>query len=269
MMLGMSDQATRNRRQWNAWADSYAEPGRQAWMHEEITWGILTVPERELGLLGDVHGRDVVELGCGTAYFSSWLARLGANVIGVDLSERQLKTARRCQQEFGIDFPLIQANAEHAPLRDESFDLAFSEYGASIWADPYAWIPEAARLLRPGGELVFLVNGALLMLCTPDEETEIPAGDRLLRPYFGMHRFEWKSDDSVEFHLGHGELIQLLRNSGLDIERLVELQPSPNARSSRFNFFTTEWAQRWPAEEIWKARKHGGRSRSSPSAIAL
>jgi SAM-dependent methyltransferase len=251
----MSDHAERNRRQWGVWAESYIEPGRQAWMREAISWGILDVPESELGLLGDVRGRDIIELGCGTAYFSSWLARRGARVIGLDLSEHQLKTARRCQREFEVGFPLIQANAEHVPLRDESFDVAFSEYGASIWADPYAWVPEAARLLRPGGELAFLVNGALLMLCTPDEEQERPADDRLLRPYFGMHRFEWKSDDSVEFHLGHGDWIRLLRDSGFDIDRLIELQPSPNARPSRFNFFTTEWARQWPAEEIWKVRK--------------
>src|SRR5207302_1288443 len=101
----------------------------------------------------------------------------------------QLSAAQRFQREFGLEFPLVQADAEAVPLADGSFDVAISKYGASIWCDPYRWVPEAARLLRPGGDLVFFVNGTLLMLCAPDEDDQ-PAGDRLLRPYFGMHRFE-------------------------------------------------------------------------------
>ena len=99
------------------------------------------------------------------------------------------------QAKHGLEFPLVHASAEDVPLPDASFDLAVSEYGASIWCDPDLWIAEAARLLRPGGELVFLVNGTLLMLTTPDIDPIEPAGTELLRPYFGMRRFEWESDD--------------------------------------------------------------------------
>ncbi len=251
----MTDYVARNYRQWNAWSESYSEPGRLAWMREEIRWGILATPERALDVLPDLQGKDAIELGCGTAYFSAWLARRGARVIGLDLSARQLTTARLCQSQFGTRFPLVQASAEQLPFPDDSFDLAVSEYGASIWADPFSWVPEASRVLRPGGELVFLVNGVLLMLCAPDEETEAPAGERLLRPYLGMHRFEWRSDDSVEFHLGHGDWNDLLRGNGFDVERLVELRPSADATPGRFNLFTMDWARRWPAEEVWKARK--------------
>ena len=113
------------------------------------------------------------------------------------------------------------------PLPDESFDLVVSEYGASIWGDPYLWIAEAARLLRPGGELVFLVNGTVLMLCSPDAEPVEPAGTELLRPYFGMHRFEWVDDTSVDFHLGYGDWIRVLTSHGFEVERLVELRPGP------------------------------------------
>jgi len=68
----------------------------------------------------------------------------------------QLRFARQCQTEFELRFPLVLGIGEQVPLRDESFDLVISEYGAATWADPHRWIPEAARLLRPGGELVFL-----------------------------------------------------------------------------------------------------------------
>jgi SAM-dependent methyltransferase len=85
---------------------------------------------------------------------------------------------RQFQAEFGLSFPLVRASGDHVPLGDDSFDLVISEYGAAIWADPYAWIPEASRLLRPGGELLFPGNSTLLMLCVPDE-------DDIVDPVFG------------------------------------------------------------------------------------
>ncbi len=212
------------------------------------------MPEAHVGMLpADVAGLVVIELGCGTAYVSAWLARRGARPVGIDNSQAQLETATRFQRGFGLEFPLLHGNAEEVPFPDQSFDLAISEYGASIWCDPYRWIPEAARLLRPEGRLIFLVNAALLMLCVPDEE-ELPATDRLLRPYFGMHRFEWPDDESVEFHLPHGEMIGLLRRSGFEVEELIEIRP-PDGATTRYPYVTLEWAQRWPCEEVWKARK--------------
>ena len=170
------------------------------------------MPESEVGVFGDVSGLDAVELGCGTAYFSAWLARMGARVVGVDPTPAQLDTARRMQAEFGLDFPLIQAFGEAVPLPDASFDLVHSEYGASLWADPYRWIPEAARLLRPGGRLVFLRGSTLAMLCFPDVGK---IDEQLHRPQFGMFRLYWpESEGAVEYHLPTGELFDLLRANG-------------------------------------------------------
>ncbi|HTX12908.1 MAG TPA: class I SAM-dependent methyltransferase [Solirubrobacteraceae bacterium] len=249
------DHVARNRVHWDRWAAEYEEAGQRNWAADEPSWGIWGVPDSELRMLpADVAGFEVIELGCGTAYVSAWLARRGAYPVGIDNSAAQLATAKRLQQEFGLEFPLVHGNAEAVPFPDHSFDLAISEYGASIWCDPYLWIPEAARLLRPGGRLIFLVNGALLMLCVPDEEVDAPAGDRLLRPYLGMHRFEWAGDESVEFHLPHGEMIALLRRSGFEVEELTEVRP-PDGSSTRYRFVDLDWAQRWPCEEVWKARR--------------
>ncbi len=248
------DHVRRNRAKWDVAAAEYEGPGRRAWALNKPWWGIWHVAESELHVLPNVSDHDVIELGCGTAYVSSWLARRGARVVGLDNSAKQLANARRFQREFKLDFPLIHADAEAVPLADGSFDLAISEYGACLWCDPYRWIPEAARLLRPGGRLIFLTNSPLLMLCTPDLEADGPAREQLLRPYFGMHRSEWPDEPGVEFHLGHGDWIRLLRENGFEVEDLIEVRP-PEGATTRYPFVTLQWSRRWPCEEIWKARK--------------
>src|SRR5438046_6669180 len=127
-----------------------------------------------------------------TAHSASWLPRLGARPVCIDLSERQLATAREMQAEHGLEFPLIHGSAESVPLPDASFDLAFSEYGASLWCDPYIWIPECSRLLRPGGRLLFLTSSVLRLLCSPIAEE--PVEERLLHPLFGLHSVTWPAD---------------------------------------------------------------------------
>jgi SAM-dependent methyltransferase len=250
----LPEHVRRNRVYWDARAAEYAGPGERAWARQEPTWGIWRVPESELHVLPeDLAGKDVIELGCGTAYISAWLARRGARVVGIDNSAAQLATARRLQREYGLELTLLHGNAEQVPYPDASFDLAISEYGACLWADPYRWVPEASRLLRPGGALIFLVNSALLTLCIPEED-DLAASDRLLRSAFGMYRIEWPGDTSVEFHLSHGDWLRLLRRSGFEIEDLIEVQ-APEAGTTRYPYVTLEWARQWPSEEIWKARR--------------
>lgn len=152
MSDALPEHVRRNRAHWHEQAARYVEPGERAWAQDEPTWGIWGVPESRLGMLpAELAGLDAIELGCGTGYVSAWLARPGARPVGIDDSERQLATARRLQRQQGLDFPLLHGNAEAVPLPDASFDLAISEHGACLWADPHRWVPEAARLLRPGG----------------------------------------------------------------------------------------------------------------------
>ena len=226
-----------------------------AWSTEELSWGLFGNPESTLGVLGDVAGLDVVELGCGTAFVSAWLARLGARPVGVDLTPAQLTTARRCQEIFGLAFPLIEADAAAVPLPDRTFDLVVSEYGACVWCDPQRWVPEAARLLRPGGRLVFLTNSVQVTMCVPDEGGH--AGDRLLRPQNRAPRLEW-SGGGVEYHPSHGEWISILRDSGFEVETLHELYASEGAATpAYYDIATVEWASRWPVEDLWTARLAG------------
>src|ERR1051326_3286120 len=254
-MTAPIDHVARNRAYWATLAAEYAAAADRSWAASEPAWGIWQVPESQLRVLpDDVAGLDVVELGCGTGYVSAWLARRGARPVGIDNSPDQLATARRMQAQHGLDFPLHLGNAEATPFPDASFDLAISEYGAAIWCDPYRWIPEAARLLRPGGQLIFLGNSVLLMLTMPDLEADGPAGERLIRDYFGMHRFAWTDDPGIEFHLGHGDWIRLFRANGFEIEDLIEVRP-PEGSTTRHPPATLERSPRWPCEEIWKVRK--------------
>ena len=229
-------------------ADYTDAAAERAWGQEEITWGVWETPESQVSALGDVSGLDVVELGCGTAYFSAWLARRGARVVGVDPTPAQLETARRMQARTGLEFPLIEATAEDVPLPDASFDLVLSEYGASIWADPFRWIPEAARLVRPGGRLVFLRNATLQLLCMELDGVV----ERLVRPQCDLARIEWEDTGEVEFHLPHGGLIDLMHDNDFAVDRLIELYAPAGAKTHEFyNYVTVEWAQRWPSEELW------------------
>jgi SAM-dependent methyltransferase len=249
----LTEHARRNRAAWDSWADEYVATGERAWA-DEPSWGIWGIPEHELNVLPDVAGKDTIELGCGTAYWSAWLARRGARPVGIDNSEKQLETARRLQGEHGLKFPLLHGSAEDVPLENASFDLAISEYGASLWCDPNLWIAEASRLLRPGGELIFLTNSVLVVLCLRDTEA---ATEVLQRPQFGMGRFEWPENDrAVEFHLAHGDMIRMLRGNGFDVLDLLELQAPEGGDSGQWtDVAPLEWARRWPSEEIWVARK--------------
>lgn len=251
------DSVAVNRERWTVSNREHTDTHAPAlWARDEVSWGCFGVPESDVGALGDVAGLDVVELGCGTAYVSAWLAKRGARPVGVDPTPAQLETARRMQRETGIEFPLVEAPGEDVPLPDASFDLAVSEYGASLWAEPERWVAEAARLLRPGGRLVFLTNSYLAFLCAPDTDDAVQ--ERLVRPQFGRGpSVDWRDiGGGIEFHLPHGDWIDLLRRNGFEIEALHELRvPDGAATHDYYDWMPVEWGRRWPAEELWVARK--------------
>jgi SAM-dependent methyltransferase len=248
-----SDYIERNRAAWERWALEHAVAGRKAWTEGELRWGLWGVPESELALIADVpQGADIVELGCGTAAISAALGRMGMRPVAVDFSRRQLDLAARLQREVGPYFPLIHANVEDIPYDYDSFDVAVSDYGASLWCEPRRWLAEVHRLLRPHGRLIFVVNSPLLMACTPEDGSR--AGNVLVRDSFTSPVYEFPADGVVEFHLSHGEWIRILRALGFTIERLVEVRPPPRAKA-RYDLASNDWARRWPSEDVWITRK--------------
>ena len=250
--LLLSEHARKNRAMWEVTSDSYEERHAASLAGQNaMAWGLWRVPEAELRIFSEVAGKDMLELGCGAARWSIELARLGARPVGLDLSSRQLQHARRLMAEAGVDFPLIEASAENMPLPDASFDIVFCDWGAMTFCDPQRTVPEAARLLRPGGLFAFSTATPIQILCQDMVTDRIT--DHLINDYFGMKRLEWENE--VNFQLPYGEWIRLFRKSGFAVEDLIETQPSESASSSYRDASEMAWARRWPMENIWKLRK--------------
>lgn len=246
-----------NRDHWDKNAHEWVAGGERAWKSEP-TWGMWAISDSELKLLPtDMTGMRAIELGCGTGYISAWMSRRGASVVGIDNSAQQLVTANRLNEQHGLNVEFIHGIAEAIDFPDESFDFAVSEYGASLWSDPYVWIPEAHRLLRAGSQLVFLSSTTLSAICSPLDGT-LPVDDKLHRPYFGMHRLDWRDaiDDpgGIEFHLTTSAWVSLFNETGFEILDFLELQAPTEGDEVNF-FATATWSHRWPSEQIWVLRK--------------
>ncbi len=165
---------------------------------------------------------------------------------------RQLRHAARLQHDRKVGFPLVAADAVATPFRDASFDLVFCDHGAMSFCDPAVTVPEVARLLRPGGRLVFCKTTALLYL-TYDWARD-RQDRRLHSDYFGMRVFD-SGDGTVDFQIPYGEWVRTFRRHGFVIDDLVELRPPAGARTTYADFAPVGWARRWPAEEIWIVRR--------------
>ena len=251
--MKLTPHARRNRTFWNELSDDYqAEQGRQLAIHG-AAWGVWQIPEDELRVLGDVAGRDVLELGCGAAQWSIWLAQHGARAVGLDVSDRQLEHARRRAAEAGVEIQLVHAGAEAVPLPDERFDIIFCDHGAMVFADPYVTVPEVSRLLRGGGTFAFSMFTPIAEVCWPADQDE--PGDHLANDYFGMHQVDVGDSAHVEFQLPYGEWIRLFVGNDLEVVDLIELRPAEDATSTYRSVVSRAWGRRWPLEHIWKLRR--------------
>lgn len=253
----LPDHVLVNRKHWDAYAPKWVAAGEQSWAAREPRWGVWQVPETAVDLLPeDMAGMDAIELGCGTGYVSAWMARRGAAVTAIDNSERQLETARRLATRHGLDITWIHGNAEHVPRPDGSYDFAISEYGAAIWCDPFVWIPEAHRLLRPGGVLGFLGSHPLALVCSPLDGS--PTSEGLVRDWFTLHRIDWRDvafdPSGIEFTLHTGGWFRLFDRVGFDVIDYRELQAPDPAAGKPFGT-PAAWAHRFPSEHVWKVRK--------------
>ncbi len=249
------DDVRRNLEHWERASEEYQRTNAsQLNRWDRLGWGTWDVPEDEVHALGDVTGLRALELGCGACQFGIKVAMLGANVTGLDFSENQLRQAGPNMDESGVRFPLVRGSSEELPFADGSFDLVFCDHGATSFTDPHLTIPEAARVLRTGGQLVFDMSTPFIWVAwgTGDE----PAGREMRSAYFGLGRHEVDDPEwrTIEWQLTYGDWIRLFRESGLIVEDLIELRPGPDATTT-YDYVSLEWARDFPGEHIWKVRK--------------
>jgi ubiquinone/menaquinone biosynthesis C-methylase UbiE len=244
----VSDHVRHNRKTWDAASEEYQAAHDDDLTRRSLAWGAYRIPESELQVLGDVVAKDVLELGCGGAQWSTALTEIGSRCVGLDLSGSQLHHARGRSRSL----QLVQANGEQLPFTDASFDVVFCDHGAISFCNPELIVAEAARTLRPEGTLAFCTATPLLYL-TWDTKKE-KQSRRLRRSYDELGRMEL-DEDTIDWVLPPGAWIRLLRANGFVIEDLIELRPPPDATTTYEGFAPPKWARRWPAEWIWKARR--------------
>ncbi|HEV3474361.1 MAG TPA: class I SAM-dependent methyltransferase [Actinomycetota bacterium] len=247
----------KNRRFWDRFASEYQALHGERLAATARAWGIWRIPDDEIGALGALGGKDVLELGCGAAQWSAGAAEAGGRPTGIDLSARQLRHARRRLNKNDVSIPLVQGSAEELPFRDESFDVVISDHGAISFADPARTIPEAARVLRPGGTLAFCI-GSPFMFISWNPKTE-RVDRRLHGEYFAMRSAD--DETSIQFQLPYGEWIDLFAGSGLEVRRLMHLRPPDGATTTYKDYAPRDWARRWPAEDLWVVAKPNHRRR--------
>jgi len=214
-----------NRADWDAYADEYQATHGTFLGDEGFLWGPEGVREDDLHALGDVAGRDVLELGCGAGQCSRWVLRHGGRPVGLDVSMRQLQHSRRIDDELGTAVPLVCAGAADIPFRSDSFDIVFSAFGAlQFIADADLLVSGIARVLRPGGRLVFSVTHPTRWMF-PDD----PGEEGLLasQSYWDRTPYVEVDDETgetryVEHHRTLGDWVRALAVAGFRMVDLVE-----------------------------------------------
>ncbi len=230
--VGALETVAAQRRWWDAEAVGYrAEHGAflgDARPGSDLVWGPEGLREEEAGLLGDVRGLRVLEVGAGAAQCARWLAGRGALVVASDLSAGMLAEGVVADAEVGACTPLVQCDARVLPFADAAFDVVFTSYGALPFvADADRVLTEVARVLRPGGRFVASVPHPVRW-ALPDVPG--PEGLRVHHSYFDRRPYVETGTDGAgrtrvtyaEHHRTVGDWVRLVRGAGLVLEDLVE-----------------------------------------------
>lgn len=257
--LGHEESVRADRAWWDAEANTYYDEHGAFLGDADLVWGPEGWTETELGLLGPLAGRDVLEVGAGAAQGGRWCAGQGARVLATDLSGGMLRVARRLDARAGergssavvrdrapagmpepgspAGMPqarptaYLQCDGARLPLADASFDVVLTAHGVLAFVpDAAAALREWARVLRPGGRCVFSVPHPFRWTL-PDVPTE--AGLVVRHSYFDRRAYVEETADGratyAEHHRTLGDLVRAVVAAGLVLVDLVE-PPWPQDR---------------------------------------
>lgn len=238
---------------WNSAAETYNS------LHEDGS-SLIGLGQREiLALLGDVAGREILEIGCGSGKGCVALTRHGAQVTGVDVSDAQLALARQRAEEAGVAVRLLQGDgAALPPLPAAHFDAIIANFSLLYIEDIAVCLDGCARLLRPGGRLIFAQDHpirACFWDAEMEEESVLPA-----RSYFDDTPLEWTYTGTDvpmrSFHRTLAWWINSLHEAGLQVTALRELpQPAGWADDPNADEYTRDIAAFLPQVMVIEGRK--------------
>ncbi|WP_460399423.1 class I SAM-dependent methyltransferase [Actinophytocola sediminis] len=243
---------------WDADADDYHDEHGEFLGVADFVWCPESLREADARLLGEVAGRDVLEVGCGSAPCARWLAVEGARVVGLDLSAGMLRYGAAANEATGLTVPLIRANAERLPFADGSFDIACSAFGAVPFVSSLtAVFGEVARVLRPDGAWVFAVTHPMRWIF-PDDPG--PNGLRVSGSYFDRRPYVEVDADGqatyVEYHRTLGDIVRALTATGLTIVDLIEPE-WPAELTEVWGQWSPLRGQLFPGTAIFRTRRAG------------
>jgi SAM-dependent methyltransferase len=220
-----------NKKLWNRWAELHAE---SEWYDvASFKAGQSTLRPIELEELGDVAGKSLLHLQCHFGLDSLSWAMLGANVTGVDFSEKAIALARSLSEETGIHATFVQSNIYDLPENlSGQFDIVFTSYGVLWWLpDLEAWAKVVSNFLKPGGTFLVVESHPLASMFDTDDPSEL----RVKHTYFSTPeplKFEVQGSyavsdpdyQGVEYGWNHGmgEIVNSVIAAGLQIESLRE-----------------------------------------------
>lgn len=261
MDITISVDASANRKVWDKYSEEYQQNHGSQLSKLGSSWGVWSIPESELNVLGPVKGKKILELGCGAAQWSIALHKQGGILTGIDNSKKQLERAAELLKENNIDFPLVHCSAESTPFEDQTFDIVFCDHGAMSFSPTRPTLFEVNRILKTGGLFVFNVQSPLHEICYDTDKNMVNTS--LHRSHFDLKRSVDEENGMVYFPQSHSQWIKNFRRSGFQILDLTEVQAPADAESSYTEYVSHEWARLWPAEDIWKLRKESDASLSS------
>lgn len=196
--------------------------------------GRSSLNEIELQLLGDIKGKSVLHLQCHFGQDSLSLARMGAKITAVDLSDEAIVKARQLNQELNLDAVFICCDIYELPsMLHQPFDIVFTSYGTIGWLpDMDKWADIVAGFLKPGGTFVFAEFHPVVWMFDNSfnfiqyayfndevivENEEATYADTTSS--VGLTSVGWNHDI--------GEVLQALINKGLHLEHFKEYNYSP------------------------------------------